>query len=123
MRILFATDGSPAADVAQDLLPSLPLRPSDLVSLLAVPIHSYAGVGIDGTGMYFAEIADDETGGARKLARTIRDRVAAKGVPASARTDEGPAAQTIIDVARMEGAGVIVMGSRGLGRIAAAVLG
>jgi nucleotide-binding universal stress UspA family protein len=123
MRILFATDGSATADVARDLLLSLPLRPSDHVTVLAVPIHTYTGVGIDGTGMYFAEIADEETGAARKLARTIRDLVVAKGVPAGARIDEGPTAQTIIDVARAEGAGVIVMGSRGLGRIAAAVLG
>lgn len=123
MRILFATDGSATADVALDLLLSLPLRPSDHVTVLAVPVHSYSGVGIDGTGVFFAEIADEEAATARRLAGTIRDKISAKGVPVKARIDEGPAAQTIIEVARAEGAGVIVMGSRGLGRIAAAVLG
>lgn len=123
MRILFATDGSATAEVACDLLLSLPLRASDHVTVLAVPIHSYSGVGIDGTGMYFAEIAEDETAASRTLARAIRERFEAKGVPASARIDEGPPAQTIIEVARAEGAGLIVMGSRGLSRIAAAVLG
>lgn len=123
MRILFATDGSATAEVALDLLLSLPLRASDHVSVLAVPVHSYSGVGIDGTGVYFAEIAEEETTSARTLARTIRERIEAKGVPASARIDEGSPAHTIIEVARAEGAGVIVMGSRGLSRIAAAVLG
>ncbi len=123
MRILFATDGSATADVALDLLLSLPLRPSDHVTVLTVPVHSYSGVAIDGTGVYFAEIAEEETRAARHLATTVRDKLSAKGVPVKARVDEGPAAQTIIAVARAEGAGLIVMGSRGLGRIAAAVLG
>lgn len=123
MRMLFATDGSATADVALDMLLSLPLRPSDHVTVLAVPIHSYSGVGIDGTGVYFAEISEEETAAARRLALTVREKIGAKGIPAKARIDEGPAAQTIIDVARAEGAGVIVMGSRGLGRVAAAVLG
>ncbi|MDE3101113.1 MAG: universal stress protein [Chloroflexota bacterium] len=123
MRILFATDGSATADVALDLLLSFPLRPSDHVTVLAVPVHTYTGVGIDGTGVYFAEIAQEETAAARRLAQTIREKIGAKGVPTTARIDEGLVAQTIIDVARSEGAGVIVMGSRGLGRLAAAVLG
>ncbi|MDE3112336.1 MAG: universal stress protein [Chloroflexota bacterium] len=123
MRILFATDGSATADVALDMLLALPLRASDHVTVLAVPVHSYTGVGIDGTGMYFAEIAEEETAAARRLASTVREKVGAKGVPTKARIDEGSVAQTIIEVARSEGAGVIVMGSRGLGRIAALVLG
>jgi nucleotide-binding universal stress UspA family protein len=123
MRILLATDGSPSAQVAQDLLLALALRPIDHVTVLAVPVHSYTGVGMDGTGMYFAEISEEETNAARRVAQAALQRVCAKGVAASARVQEGPAPRTIIEIARAEGVGLIVMGSRGLGRIAGALLG
>lgn len=123
MRILFATDGSPSSEVALELLLSLPLRPTDHVTVLAVPIHTYAGMGMDGTGVYFAEISEDETVHARGVAQDATARIVATGTPATARVQEGPAPRTIIEVARAEGAGLIVMGSRGLGRIAGALLG
>ena len=46
-------------------------------------------------------------------------------VPADVHTEliEGPAAEAIIEVAKTRGSDLIVMGSRGLGRITGAVLG
>jgi len=123
MKILLATDGSPTAEVALEMLLALRLRETDQVTVLAIPVHSYVGVGFDGTGVYFAEVADRESVEARRVAETARERIAAKGVRATARADEGIAPHTILDVAATIDADLIVMGSRGLGRIAGAFLG
>jgi len=123
VRILLATDGSPSAEVALDLLLALPLRPIDHVTVLAVPVHSYTGIGMEGTGVYFAEICEEETNAARRVAQDAWQRISGKGLAAIARVQEGPAPRTIIEVARAEGVGLIVMGSRGHGWIAGALLG
>ncbi|MBI2324831.1 MAG: universal stress protein [Chloroflexi bacterium] len=123
MRILLATDGSPRAQVALELLLALPLRPTDHVTVLAVPVHSYAGVGMEGTGVYFAEICEEETNAARRVAQEAWEVISAKGLAATARVQEGPAPRTIIEIARAEGVGLIVMGSRGRGFVAGALLG
>lgn len=123
MRILFATDGSPSADAALDALLALPLRPDDHVTVLAVPVHPYAGVGFDGAGVALAEVVQQEAEAAQRVADGTRERIAAKGIPASARVEEGGVAETIIETAEAERAGLIVMGSRGLGRFAGALLG
>lgn len=123
MRILLATDGSPSAVVALELLLALPLRPSDHVTVLAVPVHSYIGVGMEGTGVYFAEICEEETNAARGVAQSAWRRISGKGLAATARVQEGPAPRTIIEIARAEGVSLIAMGSRGHGGIAGALLG
>ncbi len=123
MRILFATDGSASAETALDMLLALPLRETDHITVLAVPIHSYAGVGFDGTGQLIAEVALQETAAAQRIATDARERITAKGASASTRIEEGLAATTIVEAARSDDAGLIVMGSRGLGHVAGMLLG
>lgn len=52
---------------------------------------------------------------ARQLDETVQERLRAQGFVVEARTEEGKTAFVICDVAEETGAGLIVMGSRGLG--------
>lgn len=123
MRILFATDGSPSAEAALDMLVALPFRPADHVTILAIPVHSYAGVGFDGTGQLVAEVATEETALAHRTAEGAHRRITEKGVSASILVQEGLAAPTINETARADGADLIVIGSRGRGHVAGLILG
>lgn len=123
MRILFPTDGSPSAEAALDMLLALPFRASDHVTILAVPVHSYAGVGFDGTGQLVAEVAMEETAAAERTARDAHRRITEAGASAMILVEEGLPAPTINEAARSDGADLVVMGSRGLGHIAGIILG
>ena len=123
MRILFATDGSATADTALDLLIDLPLGPHDHVTALAVPVRSYVGIGYDGAGAYFAELAEEEDRTAHRVADKAVARLGSRHIPATAKVVEGIVPQTILEVAHAEHADLIVVGSRGLGRVAGALLG
>ena len=123
MRILFATDGSATAETALEMLLDLRLRSHDHVTVLAVPVRSYLGIGYDGTGAYVAEIAEGEERTAHRVADDAAARLRARNIPAEVTIEDGPPAHTIIEVAQSARADLIVMGSRGLGRIAGALLG
>lgn len=123
MRILFATDGSETAETALEMLLDLRLRAHDHITVLAVPNHAYIGIGYDGTGAYFAELAEEEERTARRVAEQAAARIRAHHVPVSVEVEEGPVPRAIIEVAERTDADLIVMGSRGLGRIAGALLG
>src|SRR3990170_5219681 len=68
MRILFATDGSQGSAVALDLLLSLPHRPEDRIDVVSVPVHRYVGAGVEGTGVFIAEVVEAEIADATRAA-------------------------------------------------------
>ena len=103
MRILFATDGSWGADIAEDYLLSLPLSCADDVTVVTSTTVS-------------------ERESVALLAR-CRWRFAARGVPGRTALRHGDASQVAEAVALEEGADLIVVGSRGLGHLTGALLG
>jgi len=123
MKILFATDGSPGSEIALDLLLSLRYRPTDRIDVVSVPVHSYVGASLDGTGVFVSEIIEVETAAARRTAAEAVARIHARGVTTGVRIVEGPAAEAIIATAVAAKDELIVVGSRGRGRIAGAILG
>lgn len=119
-NILLAVDGSEhglrAARMAGDLARSL--QAEDLYVVAAYePIPPYIG------DPYLQTAIDARLKESQTL---LQKAVEAVGkIPGKLHSEliEGPAAESIIEVARTRKSGVIVMGARGLGRIAAAVLG
>jgi nucleotide-binding universal stress UspA family protein len=123
MRVLFATDGSRSADLARDLLATLPWPEDTRIRVVAV---------VEGRTILprFDGAADDPD---------IRDDAVAHHVDltldAAMRALEGPGrsvdrivldgrpASAIIEEARGYGAGLIVLGSHGHSRIASMLLG
>jgi nucleotide-binding universal stress UspA family protein len=104
MRILFATDGSRGAAVAEDFLLALPLSCDDDITVVTVPSGS-------------------ETE-AHDVISKCRWRLAQHGVGVTTLlVRHGSPADIIDSVALERAAELIVIGSRGLGTLAGAVLG
>lgn len=104
MRILFATDGSRGAGVAEDFLLSLPLSCADDVTVVMVPSGS-----------------DDD---AHQIVSKCRWRLAGRHVPVTTLLSRHGSPAEILECVALERASeLIVIGSRGLGTIAGAVLG
>jgi nucleotide-binding universal stress UspA family protein len=104
MRILFATDGSRGAIVAEDFLLSLPLSCADEVTVVTVP----SGNEID----------------ADNVISKCRWRLSEHGVPVTTLlVRHGSPAQMIESVTLERASELIVIGSRGLGALAGVVLG
>lgn len=103
VRILFATDGSRGAGIAEDFLLSLPLACADEVTVVTSPNAS-------------------ERDAYALLAR-CRWRFAARDVPTATTLRAGPPAEVADAVAVERGAELIVVGSRGLGEITGALMG
>ena len=121
-RILLATDGSPGAAAALDLLRSMPLRPVDEIIVVTYP-------------SYFLVARPDQTGligklmeGRRRAAQTTVDaaaqRLAGTGARVTGVVAEGlEAVDAILRIAVERSPDLIVMGSRGLGGVGTVVLG
>jgi nucleotide-binding universal stress UspA family protein len=121
-RILLATDGSPGAAVALDLLGSMPLRAADEIIVVTYP-------------SYFLVGRPDQTGlvgklmeGRRRAAQTTADeavrRLAGSGARVSGVVAQGlEAVDGILRVAVERSPDLVVMGSRGLGPVSSVVLG
>jgi nucleotide-binding universal stress UspA family protein len=104
MRILFATDGSRGAGVALDFLLALPLSCADEVTVVSVPTTS-----------------DRD---AHAVISECRWLLAARQVPVTTLlVRHGPPAEAVESAALERGCELIVIGSRGLGTIAGAILG
>ncbi len=123
MRVLVALDGSPSSDAARHLVDTLawPAGTSILV-LGVVPSPGLRGAGL--AGLPAPDI--DEQGLDADLNRVLVD--AARSLASESRLVErrltrGRAATCIVDEAVAWGAELIVLGSRGLGRLATMVLG
>lgn len=124
MRILFATDGSEGSDVALDLLLSLPHRLVDRFDVASVPVHHHIGGTVEGTGAYVTELVEAEMETAHHTALEAALRLKARGIDADTHVTEGiAAADAIIATAKRLRSDLIVVGTRGLGRIAGAILG
>jgi nucleotide-binding universal stress UspA family protein len=119
-KILLAVDGSEhalrAAKLAGDLARTL--KPEELRIVVAYdPVPSYLG------DPNMQKVIDSRLSEAQTILKAVQDAVG--GVPCEVHTEllEGPPAEAIIDVATTRGSDLILMGSRGLGRLAGLVLG
>jgi nucleotide-binding universal stress UspA family protein len=103
MRLLFATDGSRGASIAEDFLLSLPLSCADEIVIVTAPTvserESYALLG------------------------RCRWRFAARDVTTTTAMRPGNAAEVADAVALEHASELIVVGSRGLGQISGALMG
>jgi nucleotide-binding universal stress UspA family protein len=125
-RILLATDGSEDAELAATTAFDLASSTSSELHIVLVEEEVYAYVDPSGYP-YFpdAELEHELEQRARmRLDAEVEKRRSAGGTVAQAHLRVGAAAATeIIDLAEEIGAGLIVMGSRGLGGIRRALMG
>jgi nucleotide-binding universal stress UspA family protein len=123
MRVLLAMDGSPASDVARDLVASLTWPSGTVIRLVAV-VEPMSSVLI-GLAPYAAAEFDD-----REIAAALDQRLTDAstqlvdpGRVVEKRVLRGRPASTIVDEATEMRADIIVLGSRGLGRLRSMLLG
>lgn len=128
MRILLATDGSPAADQARDLVAALPWREGGRVRIVSVAPTRTDLLG----GPWTVDVLLDADQLEEEVLRVHRDALeAAEREIRSARSDiaiepvliRGRAASVIVDEAHVMGADLIVVGHRGHGRWESMLLG
>jgi nucleotide-binding universal stress UspA family protein len=123
MRVLLALDGSASADTARNLVASLSWPEATIIRIVGV-VEPLSAVLIGAAG-YAATEAED-----RRVGETLDDRLreAATRLAAPGRTIEtrllhGRPASEIVEQAADLRANLIVIGSRGLGRVASMLLG
>jgi len=123
-RILIALDGSPRAEqILSQITRILKREDSELLLLRVVDIPEHAG------GMELARALDipalrrAEREEAQKYVHDLARRLAAKGAKVHGRIAEGPAAQTILETARAEGATLIAMTTHGRTGVARWLMG
>ncbi len=128
MRILLAVDGSVSSDRAAELVATLSLPPGSLIRLVAVH-HEHGDVITMAWAGARHDASHTETEG-EAAARHRREAVERTerllerpGVRVEGFVMRGRAASTIIDEAAAMEADLIVLGSRGHGRIATMLLG
>ena len=125
-RVLFATDLSEAAGVAERLVAAIPW-PTDTAfrvvtvvpwvrDLVGTPWMAVAPINAE-------EIDASQVTWAETNAREVTARLVARGLDASWIIMRGQPADAIVDVARRESVDLVVMGSRGLGALEGALLG
>lgn len=128
MRILLAIDGSPSADRALDLVAALPWHDGGLVRIVIVAPSQAEILGVPWSIAGTSSIVEAED----DVLRVNRDTLtAAERELRSVRSDlviepvllRGRPASTIVDEARDMSADLIVVGHRGQGRWASALLG
>lgn len=121
-RILLATDGSPGAAGALDLLMSLPLRPADEVIVVTYPSY-FLAARPDQSGL-IGRLMEGRRQAAQATADAAVQRLAGTGVSVTGVVAQGlEAVDAILRVAIERTPDVIVMGSRGLGAVSSVVLG
>ena len=120
MRIILGTDGSPAAEIAGRLVAERTWPTGTRVSVVSV-----ARPLVDLSGM--AAVASDRAGadgaGAQTIAEGMTDTLRAAGLTADADVAVGEPAAVLMERADVLMADLIVVGNRGRGPIASAVLG
>ena len=125
-KVLFATDLSEAAGVAERLVAAIPW-PTDTAfrvvtvvpwvrDLVGTPWMAVAPINAE-------EIDASQVTWAETNAREVTARLVARGLDASWIIMRGQPADAIVDVARRESVDLVVMGSRGLGALEGALLG
>lgn len=122
VRILFATDGSPGAAAALELLATLPLRPVDDVTVVMYPAYFLVGRP-DGTGL-IGRLMEGRRKAARSTVDAAVQRLSGRGVRARGVVAQGlEAVDGILRVVTERSPDLIVMGSRGLGPVGSTVVG
>lgn len=124
MKILLALDGSDPSLVARDLVASLHWPEGttvDVVGAYQVPIDWTGGIGstMDWVGGIDDAIRDDLAERIADLSQPLVDA----GLTVERHTLLGRAADVIVDLAAERGVDLIVMGSRGHGRLRSMLLG
>ncbi len=123
MKILVPVDGSPAAMRALAL--AMAQAKASGGSLIVMNVQNLSTLGLsEGAGVMPSSWieAEEETAAAEAL-REATAACDAVGVPYTTRSERGAVAATIDRVARAEGAGHIIMGTRGLGGVRGLLLG
>ena len=118
-HILAAIDGSPEAEAAVDKAADLAQALGASLQLVyVVPPHPPPGPAAFTRGYDLGELVEHDY--APALLHQFELRCARKGVTVDAMTAVGPVAETIADIARTSGAGMVVVGHRersGLSRV------
>lgn len=120
-RILAGIDGSPEAEAAADKAAELAQKLGASLQLVyVVPPNPPPGPAV-----YVAENerSEFERDYAAALLRQFELRFAQNGVAVEVTTALGPIADTIADLARTSGAGLVVVGHRGRGTVRRVLLG
>ncbi len=117
--ILYATDGSPHARKALEWVVDMARRRQARV----IVVTAYEPIPRDLGSPYLEELMARRPAEGQAVAREATAMLEREGVPFEEEVLEGPAADAILRVARTRGCDLIVMGSRGLGRLEVALLG
>ena len=117
--ILYPTDGSEHARKALTIASGIARRYGATVVVLTAfePLPRDLGT------PYLEELMTKRLAASEALVREAAKVLEEEGVAYEESVLEGPAAHAILDVARARGCDLIVMGSRGLGRVGVALLG
>lgn len=115
MKVLYATDGSDSALQAQNLIASIPWAAG--TRLLALHVVPWSGLGMTTAADAEVRRAVEDTLGATRKA------LAGAGREVESVVKVGRPASTIVDDAREIEADLVVLGSRGHGAVASALLG
>ena len=122
--VLLATDGSKYAELATTTALDLANGTSSELHIVFVEEPPYAYVDPSGYPFFDAELEQELEQQARmRLDTEVKKIRSAGGAVAEAHLRRGAAAAEIVDLAEEIGAGLIVMGSRGLGGIRRALMG
>ena len=124
-KILLATDGSEDAALAAETAIELANKTASELHVLYVGLAAYQTNSYDEyyVGNYVQEQKELDRISQQVLDEQVRNIEARGGSVAQAHLDAGKSDVAITDVAEQIGAGLIVMGSRGLGGIKRALMG
>lgn len=117
--ILYATDGSPHARKALDWVADIAVRRRAKVII----VTAYEPIPRDLGTPYLEELMARRPAEGEVLVREAAAVLDQQGVPHEEEVLQGPPAGAILQVARVRQVDLIVMGSRGPGRLEAALLG
>jgi nucleotide-binding universal stress UspA family protein len=115
---VIATDGSQGAEAAVDA----GARVARTIGTSAVLVYVRPSLGPLGVP-YYQEKLSEQMAYARTALDRARERLAQAGVEGDEEILEGSAADRVVELARARNAPLIVVGSRGLGAVAGALLG
>ena len=122
--VLLATDGSKDAELATTTALELANSTSSELHIVLVEEPAYAYVDASGLPFTVEELEHEQEQQARiRLDAEVQKIRSAGGAIAEAHLRVGAAAAEIADLAEDIGAGLIVMGSRGLGGVRRALMG